>query len=114
MNNINAAIGLENLKRLDPIIKAHYNNARFYDLYIKNNAVKKMTVNDSSYSANWIYSLLVKNREAFIKHLKEANIGCDRVHVRNDTYSVFKDFRTSLPNLEEFDSTLVNIPCGWW
>jgi perosamine synthetase len=114
MNNINAAIGLENLKRIDPIIKAHYENARFYDYQIENNAVKKMVVNNGDYSANWIYSLLVEDRAAFIKHLKEADITVDRVHVRNDNYSVFKEFKTNLPNLEEFDSKLVNIPVGWW
>jgi perosamine synthetase len=114
MNNINAAIGLENLKRIDPIIKAHYENARFYDYQIENNAVKKMVVNNGDYSANWIYSLLVEDRAAFIKHLKEADITVDRVHVRNDNYSVFKEFKTNLPNLKEFDSKLVNIPVGWW
>ena len=41
-------------------------------------------------------------------------VGCDRVHVRNDFYTVFGGIRKELSNLNIFDKTLVNIPVGWW
>ena len=46
--------------------------------------------------------------------MHQKNIQCDRVHVRNDEYSVFGGRREDLKNLKEFDSSLVNIPVGWW
>jgi len=40
---------------------------------------------------------------------------CDRVHVRNDKYSVFSQFNNmNLPGVNEFTEHMINIPVGWW
>ena len=47
--------------------------------------------------------------------MRDAGIGCDRVHVRNDKYSVFNMYDISkLPGCDEFCNRMVNIPVGWW
>lgn len=114
MNNINASIGLNNLEHIDFIIGKHVSNKTFYDSVINNPKVVKMRRPKNTLSSSWIYSLLVEDREDFISYLKKNNISSDRVHVRNDQYSVFGGKDKSLRNLNSFDNRLVNIPVGWW
>ena len=38
----------------------------------------------------------------------------DVVHVRNDQYSILKNHRTYLPQVEKFNNNIINIPVGWW
>ena len=114
MNNINASIGLNNLKEVDFIINSHVANREFYDDNINNPKVTKMRKPLNSVSSSWIYSMLVDDREDFINHMTKNKISCDRVHVRNDFYTVFGGIKKELSNLNIFDKTLVNIPVGWW
>lgn len=114
MNNINASIGLNNLKEIDFIIQSHVANRLSYDAYIDNPKITKMSKPLNSTSSSWIYSMLVDNREDFIKHMTQNGVSCDRVHVRNDFYTVFGGIKKDLSSLNIFDKTLVNIPVGWW
>ena len=114
MNNLNASIGLNNLKEIDFIVNSHMANREFYDININNPKVTKMRKPEDSESSSWIYSMLVDDREDFVDYMAKNEIGCDRVHVRNDFYTVFGGIRKELSNLNIFDKTLVNIPVGWW
>ena len=114
MNNINAAIGLRNMGYIDMIIGDHMRNRNHYDEYIVNPKITKMRKHDDTVSSSWIYSILTEDREALKSYLADNEIASDRVHVRNDQYSVFGGKDESLKNLNEFDSKLLNIPVGWW
>lgn len=115
MNNINAVIGLEQMKYIDDIVQAHKDNCKFYDENISNGKVRVLDRPEWAETSSWIYSLLVDNPEEFKAHLNKHDIACDSVHVRNDTYSVFKDFdKGSLPGVDEFTKHMINIPVGWW
>jgi dTDP-4-amino-4,6-dideoxygalactose transaminase len=114
MNNLNAAIGIEQLKTIRPLINKHRHNSNFYDKNINNPKIEKLRRDKYSDSASWIYSLLTEDREGFQSYLSSNGIGSDWVHVRNDQYSIFEKFRTNLPNLDYFESRLINIPVGWW
>ena len=114
MNNINASIGLNNLQDIDFIINSHIKNRESYDNNINNPKITKMRKPLNSLSSSWIYSMLVDDREDFVNYMANHGIGCDRVHVRNDFYTVFGGIREELNNLKIFDSQLVNIPVGWW
>jgi dTDP-4-amino-4,6-dideoxygalactose transaminase len=114
MNNINASIGLNNLKEIDFVIQSHIKNRNYYDENIYNTKIRKMRKLENAISSSWIYSILIDNRSDFIDYMTSNNIECDRVHVRNDAYSVFGGEREDLKNLKEFDLNLVNIPVGWW
>jgi dTDP-4-amino-4,6-dideoxygalactose transaminase len=46
--------------------------------------------------------------------MKKAGITVSQVHARNDMHTMFKDFRTDLPGVDEFTSEQVSIPVGWW
>lgn len=115
MNNLNATIGLEQLSYIDNIVNSHKSNGTFYDKNICNKKVQKLQRLKNSESAHWIYSILVDDILKFQSYMKNAGIGCDRVHVRNDKYSVFKAYDTDLlPGCDEFCNRMVNIPVGWW
>ena len=114
MNNLNAAIGIEQLKNIRELINKHRSNSAYYDKNISNPKIEKLRRDESSESASWIYSLLTEDRENFQSYLSKSGIASDWVHVRNDQYSIFKPFRTELPNLDYFESRMINIPVGWW
>ena len=114
MNNINATIGLEQMKYIDNIVSSHKKNGQYYDENIDNARVKKLRRPKNCESSHWIYSLLVDSVDDFKKHMTESGIGCDPVHVRNDKYTVFADYQSKLPGCDEFCSKMVNVPVGWW
>tara|TARA_B100000900_G_scaffold352901_1_gene320777 strand:+ start:3179 stop:4270 length:1092 start_codon:yes stop_codon:yes gene_type:complete len=117
MNNMNAAVGILQMNHVHDIVNAHKENYRFYNENITNSKVTKMRIDPRSESSCWIYTLLTKDRISFQKYLADNGIASDPVHVRNDTYSVFKQFKKSdaeLPGSLEFCSQHINIPVGWW
>lgn len=115
MNNVNAIIGLEQMKYVYGIIRSHKRNGQFYDLNIDNPKITKLRRDSHSESAYWIYTMLVDDREDFKKYLHENGIASDIVHVRNDRYSVFEEYRQDdLHGTDEFCSKMINIPVGYW
>ena len=114
MNDINATIGIEQMKYLDFILKSHKKNGFFYDKHINNPKIKKLYRPLNCESSHWIYSLLVDNIEDFQKYMHENGIASAPVHVRNDKYSIFKAYKSDLPGCDEFCNHMINIPVGWW
>ena len=114
MNNINALIGLEQLKHVDRIIASHKRNAAYFEKNINTDLVKKTTYDAGS--AYWIYTVLVDDPNKFKEEMATAQILTDVVHVRNDKYSVMKpyDDGRALPGVDEFCSKMICIPVGWW
>jgi dTDP-4-amino-4,6-dideoxygalactose transaminase len=49
-----------------------------------------------------------------MKTLNEKGVMSSKVHARNDTHSMFAEFRADLPNAEQFNATHLCIPVGWW
>lgn len=115
MNNINAVIGIEQMKYIDNIIEKHISNGQFYDEHITNPKVTKLIQQPKAQSSYWIYSVLVDDRDSFKEYMTENGIATDMVHKRNDMYSVFSEYCSEpLPGVSEFESRLMNIPVGWW
>jgi dTDP-4-amino-4,6-dideoxygalactose transaminase len=113
MNNISAIVGLENLKHADEIIQKHRDNALFYNEAFKDTKVK--TPIENGQSSYWLYTMHVQNRDEVMSKLKENGIASSKVHARNDTHSMFKDFHEpNLPGVKEFNRTHLCIPTGWW
>lgn len=116
MNNVNAAIGLLQMETIDEVIVAHIANGKYYDGYIHNPKIEKLRRPTNTKSAFWIYSLLVDDPVKFKQYMTENGIATDVVHVRNDKYTIFENFRPSTPlkGLDHFTSKLMHIPVGWW
>lgn len=115
MNNVNAAIGLIQMKNIDKIISAHVTNGKFFDQNLKNVAglelIKYYKNSEPSY---WLYTIKVENRTAFIRKLTESGISASELHKRNDWHDYLNDYQSELPNLDKFYNKMVHIPCGSW
>jgi perosamine synthetase len=113
MNNISAVIGNENFKHLDEIIQKHRENAMFYNNIFSQSGIK--FAKENSKSSYWLYTIHVENRDELMIKLKEFGIQSSKVHARNDTHSMFKDFKDqNLTGVEDFNRTHLCIPVGWW
>ena len=115
MNDICAAVGIENFKHLNEIISKHKENAAYYDKHLQNIEGVTLLKREKGFESSfWIYTLKVNNRPSFYKYMKECGITVSQVHERNDKHSCMAEFKTELPNLEETIDNIVSIPVGWW
>lgn len=115
MNDVNAAVGIENLKYADEIISKHKSNALFYDNELADtNGITTLTRHTGHESAFWIYSMLVDDRDNFMKWMKECGIVVSQVHERNDKHTCMSEYKSALPVLDQTIGKVVSIPVGWW
>lgn len=115
MNDVSAIIGSTNFSHLQELCGKNRDNAKYYDEVFKD--CSKITLspeNPDGMSSYWLYTLHVDNRDVIMTKLNEIGIMTSKVHARNDTHSMFKDFKADLPNTEKFNSTHLCIPVGWW
>lgn len=118
MNDVNAAVGISNLKYVPNIIYKHKENAKYY--YNNLNEIAGLTLLerrknvDSSY---WLFTMLVEDRKSFMKMMEEKGITVSRVHERNDKHSGLNKYniqKTNLDNLDYVSGKMICIPVGWW
>ena len=116
MNDISATIGIYNLPHISGLVEKNILNAQYlYDELSKLDDIKILSKPSNDYkSANWLFTILIKKKEEFIKYMKEQEIMVSQVHQRNDIHSCFKKFITDLPNLDKIEKEIVCIPVGWW
>jgi len=115
MNDVNATVGIENLKHCEDIIGKHKSNAKFYDDNLQDiPGLTTLTRHEGHESSFWIYSMLVDDRDGFYKHMKEGNIMVSQVHERNDKHTAVEKYRSFLPTLDKTIGKVVSIPVGWW
>tara|TARA_R110000744_G_scaffold142853_1_gene254612 strand:+ start:16152 stop:17309 length:1158 start_codon:yes stop_codon:yes gene_type:complete len=115
MNDVNATIGLTNLRHVDKIVDRHKENAAFYDENLE--GIKGVTLFNRSpncESSFWIYTLKVERQDDFMLKMKNCNIMVSRVHERNDKHSCVSQYRTKLKNLDGLTKEMICIPAGWW
>ena len=118
MNNVSAAIGLSQMKHIDKIISTHRKNASIYANIFKNTKyIKSLEVPVDATSSYWVYTCLVSDsniRDILLEKLNEIGIGAGLVHLPNDNYSAFNEFKVSLPETRLFEKHQISLPCGWW
>ena len=116
MNDVNASIGLANLKEVDEnVISKHKANAKYYNEQLKNIEGVTLLDNKEGYdSAYWIYTIKVERQDDFMRMMQEKGIMVSRVHERNDKHTCVKEYRSALPNLDKIVKEMICIPVGWW
>jgi perosamine synthetase len=115
MNNVNATIGLLQLKNAEQIVSSYIANGKYFDEALKNiNDIELLNYYKGSEPSYWLYTLKVKNRDGFIKMMESNGVMSSELHKRNDWHNYLNDFNSSLPELNKFYTNMVHIPCGWW
>ena len=118
MNDVNASVGLANLKYMDSNLEhgqliANYYNSQLADVP----GVELLSVTYGAKPSYWIYTIKIVDKYNFIKYMKDNDVMCSQVHHRNDVHSCVSEFKTSGGELLQLDSLtmkMVCIPCGWW
>ena len=61
-------------------------------------------------SAHWLFTILVKDRESFMKKLASEEIETSLVHIRCDVIPLFGGIHQALPIMDHLEKEYVNIP----
>jgi len=116
MSNINAAIGIEQLKKIDRFIKRRKEICKIYDQSFS--GLTGLSLLDVNYDvvAPHIYVIRVKNnlRDALLGHLKEMDIETSINYIPNHLHSFYKEEKLSLPETEKAYQEILTLPlhCG--
>lgn len=115
MNNVNATVGLIQLENIEELVQKYITNGKYLDENLKNvKGVELIQYYPNTEPSYWLYTIKVENREAFIKKMADNGIMASELHKRSDSHTYLNDFNLELPNLDEFYSKMVHLPCGWW
>lgn len=111
MNDIAAALGLENLKDFNFISNTRNDIAAYYRKELANVPGLILFENKDGYtSANWLFDIHVERREDFAKMMRSKGIEVSVVHFRIDKNDIFGGERSDLPELDKFTDTHISIP----
>lgn len=111
LNNFAASLGLANLEDFQSVLKKRREIANIYRKELS--AVKGISLLDyknDRESSYWLFTILVEDRENFIKKLKSVNIPSNVVHLRIDKYSIFGGQTKGLKNQDKFNKHQISIP----
>jgi dTDP-4-amino-4,6-dideoxygalactose transaminase len=115
MNDVNAAIGIANIRQTDKLVARHIDNGNYYNHALARVPEVHLLENkEDRQSSYWIYTMRVDGRADFIRKMKERNIAVSQVHDRNDKHQCVKEFRCALPNMDQLQKEMICIPSGWW
>ncbi len=111
LNDLAAALGIANLEDLPRILKRRRKIAKLYRKELKDiSGLELLKYENDRESAYWLFTVLVDNRERFIKALKAAGIPTSVVHLRIDKNSIFKGMAPDLTEQAKFNTKQLSIP----
>ncbi len=115
MNNVTATIGSVQLSHFSDVLTKYIENGKYYDQALKGiSGITLIPYYNNTEPSYWLYTIKVENRKDFIKMMESNGVAASHLHHRSDTHSVFIESRCELPQMDEFYSRFVHIPCGWW
>lgn len=115
MNNVNATIGLVQMRYVNEIVGKYIDNGKYYDSVLEHvDGVAMVDYSPNTEASYWLYTMKVERREEFMKMMESEGIMASPLHHRSDTHSIFKESQRELPNMDKWYDSFVHIPCGWW
>jgi len=113
MNDVNAIIGIEQLKHVNKVLEAHRANADHYNVELKKlKRISLLRYHQDCSSSYWLYTIRARDRDMLQQFLAKQGIMASQVHIRNDQHTAFKGFRRILPGVDEFAAEQISIPVG--
>lgn len=104
--DIDACFGLVALKYLDNIIKTRITLANEYNSGL--GAIKQITPVFGG--SCWLFGILTEDRDELAAHLKKHGIDTNMVHLRNDIFKIFQNFKSSCPNMDWVHPRYLYLP----
>lgn len=116
MNDVNATIGLAQLEQVADTLSRHRENAEYYRARFAGlPGLKLLDYANDRESSYWLFTVRIReDLHRFMREMQRAGIVVSQVHARNDTHTMFREFRRVLPGVEAFAAEQVSIPVGWW
>jgi len=118
MNDVNATIGLVNLRHVPAMIDACRANAAYFDKELTgcSGLALMPRPKPGTAPAYWLYTLrlLDGRRQRFMEHMAAKGIVVSAVHQRNDVHSCVARFISLLPKLNRLADEIICLPVGWW
>lgn len=115
MNDVNATIGIENLKYLDDAMSHVKMLAKMYDdrLMLIDEILPQVHA-EGAESAYWLYTIRANDRDNLATFMTEKGVMVSKVHERVDKHSCMNDYKAILPTLDSVAAEMISIPIGWW
>jgi len=111
MNDIMAAIGIEQLKKLDRLNARRKEIVDFYNKAFKGlNWVELLIEKDYVKSSHWNYVIKVEERDELINFLKQNGIESGVHYMPVHLHPIFKSFTANVPVTEEVWKKIITIP----
>ncbi|MDR0272780.1 MAG: LegC family aminotransferase [Clostridiales bacterium] len=109
MTNIQAAIGVAQLERLEEFIDTKKRNYNYYQKL----GVTLLPFNDNIRPNYWFYSYLSDDRDSLIKHLGENLVQARPIWKLMHTLDMYKQYREyKITKAIEYHEKIVNLPCS--
>lgn len=110
MNNINAAIGLTQLKKFGKLAKKRKTLAKFYDRNLSSVKDVQLLKHDYNEIIPFNYTILVEDRDRLMNFLNKRSIGTLINYIPNHLQPMFKRKTVKLPNTESVYEKILSIP----
>lgn len=110
MSNINAAIGLAQLKRVSAAAARRQRIAEFYDMGLSGLKKIRLLKHDYGKIVPFNYTILAEDRDGLMAYLDKHGIGTLINYIPNHIQPLFKKHKVSLPNTESAYKAMVSIP----
>jgi perosamine synthetase len=112
LSNINAAIGLEQLKRFSEFKRRKQEIVRHYDEEFKSLSGLSLIERrlEETFPFFYVVRVLDGKRDALIDFLKSREIGSGVHYIPNHVQPLFSDFRVSLPVTERVYEEIITLP----
>ena len=119
MNDIQAAIGINQMKRLDEYVKRRHEIAKYYDTELKNLPLTIPWQSPNAYSSYHLYPILIKNnldnktQKQVYNELRENEIAVNLHYIpvhRHPYYENLGFKRNDFPIAEKFHREAISIP----
>lgn len=109
MNNITASIGLANIEKIYDWLEHRKKLARLYRQELSSLSKVKL-LKEVDGNSNWLFQILVDNRQELQEKLGKVGIETNMVQVRNDIYSVFGGERLVLLTMNKLENSYLSLP----
>ena len=112
MSNINAAIGLEQLKKLNLFIERKREIVKQYDAAFVSMKGIKILENDYKETAQFCYIIRILDgkRDKLMEYLKNEGVGSGVHYIPNHLQPFFKAYATKLPITEMLGEEIITLP----